>query len=242
VTTRRKAIVYAVSASTLTLAVPLGLAGSTPAGAGTTPRRPGSPSPGPHSPATVAAGSDAEKLVLQITPANRVVVRLPRVEVGQGITTATAMLIAEELDARLQDVDIPLADARTDGGNQYTGGSSSVRSLYDPARAVAAVARARLVTAAARRWRVPARGLYTRDTMVIGPDGRKLSFGSLTAAAARITRPDVPSTPKPASKHRIIGRPTSRIDARELVTGAVSLSTAWRGFVVALVDVSVRHV
>lgn len=214
-TTRRKAIVYAVSASTLTLAVPLGLGGPGTAEAEVAPRRPGDPPP-----TAVATGADAEKLVLEVTAANRVVVRLPRVEVGQGITTATAMLIAEELDARLQDVDIPLADARTDGGSQFTGGSNSVRSLYDPARNVAALARARLVTAAARQWRVPARTLRTENTMVIAPDGRRATFGSLTAAAARISRPDVPGTPKPASRHRIIGRPATRIDARDLVTGA----------------------
>ena len=214
-TTRRKAIVYAVSASTLTLAVPLGLGGSSTADAESTPQRPGT---GP--PTTVATGADAEKLVLEVTAANRVVVRLPRVETGQGITTATAMLIAEELDARLQDVDIPLADARTDGGNQYTGGSSSVRTLYDPARQVAAVARARLVTAAARQWRLPAGTLRTENTMVVAPDGRTATFGSLTAAAARIGRPEVSSAPKPASRHRIIGRPATRIDARDLVTGA----------------------
>jgi len=95
VTTRRKVIVHALSASALTLVVPLG--GDAAVGA---PARSGGP---------VATGTDDEKLVLEVTPANRVVVRLPRVEVGQGITTAVAMLIAEELDARLPDVDIPQA-------------------------------------------------------------------------------------------------------------------------------------
>jgi isoquinoline 1-oxidoreductase beta subunit len=199
VTTRRKVL----SATTLILVAPLvgGQAAAAPASV------------------PVVTGTDDEKLVLEVTAANRVVVRLPRAEVGQGITTAVAMLIAEELDARLADVDIPLADARADGDSQFTGGSNSVRSLYDPARTLAAVARARLVTAAARRWRVPARTLRTQDTMVIAPDGRTATFGSLTAAAARITRPDVAGTPKPANRHRIIGRPVGRIDARDMVTG-----------------------
>jgi len=213
-TTRRKVIVYTLSASTLILVAPL--AGEKVSEARTNPGaqvRTGAPVP-------VVTGTDGEELVLEITPANRVVVRLPRVEVGQGLTTAVAMLIAEELDARLTDVDIPLADARTDGGSQYTGGSSSVRSLYDPARNLAAVARARLVTAAARRWRVPAKTLRTQETMVIAPDGRKATFGELTEEAARVDHPEVSDKPKPASQHRVIGRPTSRIDARDLVTGA----------------------
>ncbi|WP_306986697.1 xanthine dehydrogenase family protein molybdopterin-binding subunit [Streptomyces canus] len=205
-------MVYSLAASTLTVAAPLGCdaapaEGSEPTAATT--RRPSD---------VLVTGTDEEMLVLEVTEANKVVVRLPRVEVGQGVTTAVAMMIAEELDARLADVDIPLADARAKG-NQFTGGSSSVRSLYGPARELAAVARAKLVTAAARRWNLPARSLHTRNTKVIAPDGRSATFGSLTASAARITRPAVSSTPKPASRHRVIGRPTTRIDARDIVTG-----------------------
>jgi isoquinoline 1-oxidoreductase beta subunit len=212
---RRKVIVYALAASTLTLVAPLGAGEPSPAQAKVIPG-PGTPRP-PS--AVLARGADYEKLVLEVTTANRIRVHLPRVEVGQGITTAVAMMIAEELDARLVDVDIPLSAARTDGGNQYTGGSSSVRSLYDPARKLAAVARARLVTAAAQRWDLPARTLRTHNTMVIAPDGRTATFGSLTAAASRIKHAKVSSKPKRASRHRVIGRPAGRIDARDLVTG-----------------------
>jgi isoquinoline 1-oxidoreductase beta subunit len=212
---RRKVIIYALSASTLTLVAPL-------YGRRRLPHAEAAPAPplgGPQPSDVVVVGADEERLVLEVTPGNKVRVKLPRAEVGQGITTAVAMMIAEELDARLTDVDIPLADARTDGGSQYTGGSSSVRSLYDPARALAAAARARLVTAAARQWQVPAGTLRTEHTMVIAPDGRRASFGSLTAAASGITRPEVSAKPKPASRHRTIGRPATRIDARDLVTG-----------------------
>ncbi|MGW2516449.1 molybdopterin cofactor-binding domain-containing protein [Streptomyces sp. NPDC001617] len=201
-------MVYSLSAATLTVAAPLGCDTSTAEGS--------EPARGPAE--VLVTGTDEEMLVLEVTPANRVVVRLPRVELGQGITTAVAVMIAEELDARLADVDIPLADARTKG-NQSTGGSNSVSSLYGPARQLAATARARLVTAAARRWHLPARSLHTRNTMVVAPDGRTATFGSLSASAARVRRTSVPAKPKPASKHRLIGRPTNRIDARDLVTG-----------------------
>lgn len=209
---RRKFVVYSLAASTLTVAAPLGCDAAPAEGAEPTAAAPRRPSD------VLVTGADEEMLVLEVTEANRVVVRLPRVEVGQGVTTAVAMMIAEELDARLADVDIPLADARAKG-NQFTGGSSSVSSLYGPARELAALARAKLVTAAARRWHLPARYLRTRDTRVIAPDGRSATFGSLTASAARITRPAVSSKPKPPSRHRVIGRPTTRIDARDIVTG-----------------------
>ncbi|MDO0909807.1 molybdopterin-dependent oxidoreductase [Streptomyces sp. DT2A-34] len=205
-------MVYSLAATTLTVAAPLGCDGSTAEGAE-------EPADGGRGSSDVlVTGTDAEMLVLEVTPANRVVVRLPRVEVGQGVTTAVAMMIAEELDARLADVDIPLADARSEG-NQFTGGSSSVSSLYGPARQLAATARAKLVTAAARRWHVPARTLSTRGTRVFAPDGRTATFGSLTRSAARITRPTVSTRPKPATEHRVIGRPTTRIDARDIITG-----------------------
>jgi isoquinoline 1-oxidoreductase beta subunit len=82
----------------------------------------------------VAATKQAEDLlVLEVTTDNRVVFRVPRAEVGQGITTALAMVVADEIDARLVDVDVPLEEARQDLGTaQSTGGSSSVRALWDP--------------------------------------------------------------------------------------------------------------
>ncbi|MEU1517111.1 molybdopterin cofactor-binding domain-containing protein [Streptomyces sp. NPDC005811] len=201
-------MVYTLAASTLTVAAPL--ACDAPSAEGAEHVRRASD--------VLVTGADEEMLVLEVTAANRIVVRLPRVEVGQGVTTAVAMMIAEELDARLADIDIPLADARAKG-NQYTGGSSSVRSLYGPARQLAATARAKLVTAAARLWHVPARALRTKDTKVYAPDGRSATFGYLTGYAAAIRVPAVSAKPKPASKHKVIGRPTTRIDARDIVTG-----------------------
>ncbi len=106
---------------------------------------------------TLAALPTQHLLVVEVTAAGRVVVRLPRAEVGQGITTAVAQIVAEELDARLADVDVVLEDARPElVFNQLTGGSNSVHALYGPLRTAAAGARARLVTAAAQRWGVAA--------------------------------------------------------------------------------------
>ena len=130
------------------------------------------------------------------------------------------MIVAEELDARLADVDVPLSDARQDlGAAQSTGGSTSVRSLWDPVRQLAAAARARLVTAAAQEWNVPATTLSTHDTAVWAPDGRTATYGSLTAAAARVLIPAVSSDPKPAAAYAVVGQPTGRVDARDIVTG-----------------------
>ena len=174
---------------------------------------------------TVLTKQAQHLLVLEVTPENRVVFRMPRAEVGQGITTALAIVVADEIDARLVDVDVPLEEARPDLGTaQSTGASSTVRSLWDPVRSIAAEARARLVTAAAERWNTSALSLTTRDTAVWAPDGRFATYGSLTEAAAQVLIPAVPTNPKPSSEYRLIGTATPRIDARSIVTGTAKFA------------------
>jgi isoquinoline 1-oxidoreductase beta subunit len=135
------------------------------------------------------------------------------------------MTIADEMDLPIGKVHVTLADARPElVWNQLTGGSNSVHALYEPMRTVAAATRARLVTAAARRWGLPAARLVTRDTTVVAPDGRTATFGSLSAAAAGITVPAVPGTPKDPSTFTLIGQPRTRSDARDIVTGRAEYS------------------
>ncbi len=168
----------------------------------------------------LASAPTAHMLVLEIGEDGIVDFRLPRVEVGQGLTTAVAMLVAEELDVPLARVRIRLDDARPELlFNQLTGTSNSIRSLYDPVRHTAAAARARMIAAAARQWDVQASGLTVRQGVVSAPDGRTASYGSLSAAAASPALGALTATPKPESEHTLVGTPTSRIDARAIITG-----------------------
>ncbi|HEY2579105.1 MAG TPA: molybdopterin cofactor-binding domain-containing protein [Streptosporangiaceae bacterium] len=144
-----------------------------------------------------------------------------RTEVGQGMTTAIAMIIAEYLDLDLDQVTVTLADARPELiFNQLTGGSNSMRSQYGPTSAAAALAKHQLVRAAARRWGIAPARLRTERGQVIHPDGRRLGYGELAAEAAsgRTHRVPLP-TVKPARTFRILGHPHSRIDALDIVTG-----------------------
>lgn len=121
-------MVYSLAATTLTVAAPIGC--DTSSAEGAEPRA----ADGSTRAGVVVTGNDDEMLVLEVTAANRVVVRLPRVEVGQGVTTAVAMMIAEELDARLADVDIPLADARTKEASTPAVRARSARCTDRPGR------------------------------------------------------------------------------------------------------------
>lgn len=168
----------------------------------------------------LAGTPTAGMLVLTVREDGDVEFRLPREEVGQGLTTAVAMLIAEELDLPLQRVRIQLDDARPElVFNQLTGSSNAIRSLYGPVRHTAAAARSRLVAAAARRWGVSADTLRTREGAVVAPDGTSLPYGSLAVAAASPDLRPLPATPKPESEYTLVGTPTGRIDARAIVTG-----------------------
>ncbi|MCP3819661.1 molybdopterin-dependent oxidoreductase [Streptomyces sp. A3M-1-3] len=219
---RRRFLTYLVAAPTLAVATRFGLDGVDPPTAQAV-------VPTPPAPADLvdlgdvlilAGAPTAGMLVLGIGEDGLVRFRLPREEVGQGLTTAVAMLVAEELDVPLSQVRVELDDARPELlFNQLTGSSNSIRSLYDPVRHTAAAARARMVAAAADRWGVPAGGLTTRGGAVVAPDGRTAAYGSLATAAAAPALGVPAATPKPESAHTLVGTPTSRIDARAMVTG-----------------------
>jgi isoquinoline 1-oxidoreductase subunit beta len=145
---------------------------------------------------------------------------LPRAEVGQGITTSTSMLIAEELDLPIDKVVVTLADARPElMFNQLTGGSNTTRSTYHAIRRAAALARARLVQAAAAQWGVDVATLTTSAGVVHGPNGKTATYGSLATAAASDTDAPAQATLKAATDFTVIGTPHNRVDAREAVTG-----------------------
>ncbi|MEV6269929.1 molybdopterin cofactor-binding domain-containing protein [Kribbella sp. NPDC051936] len=145
---------------------------------------------------------------------------VPRCEVGQGITTAFAMMVAEELDLPMNKVEITLADARPELlMNQLTGGSNSMRSMYLPVRTAAALARQRLVETAAEHWAVDAGRLTTRKGVVSGPSGRTATYGSLAKAAAASTTVTFSAELKDPSEFKVLGQPRNRVDGHDIVTG-----------------------
>jgi isoquinoline 1-oxidoreductase subunit beta len=145
---------------------------------------------------------------------------LPRAEVGQGITTAVAMVIADEMDLSLDRVRVSLLDAVPAlVWNQLTGGSNSMHSIYTPVRVAAATAKGQLLAAAGALLGGAPSALVVRDGVVSGPGGRSLTFGELAerAAVSRTTR--VRPRLKARSAQRVVGTSRGRIDALEIVTG-----------------------
>src|SRR5450759_350292 len=144
---------------------------------------------------------------LQIDPEDNVTIWVGKSEMGQGVRTSLPMIVAEELDADWTRVQIEpaLAEARK-YGNQLTGGSTSVRTSWEPLRKAGAQARAMLISAAAQSWGVAPDSCHTENGSVVhDASGRRVRYGSLAEAAAQLRVPEKPSL-KSAKDFRIIGQ------------------------------------
>lgn len=152
-----------------------------------------------------------------------VTVTVNRLEFGQGVQTALPLILAEELDAdwrlvrsQLGTNDITYADPLW--GMHITGGSNSIKNSYTQYRELGARARAMLVAAAATRWQVDAARLRTEAGHVIGPGGRRLGYGELADDAMKQPVPEAVVLKDP-KQFKLIGRPTTRLDARDKSSG-----------------------
>jgi len=146
-----------------------------------------------------------------------VTVTVNRLEFGQGVQTALPMILAEELDADWSKVRSQLgsndpAYADPVFGMHLTGGSNSIKHSYTQYRELGARARAMLVQAAAVRWGVKAEALRTENGFVLGAGGQRASYGELADAAMAQAVP-ASVTLKDPKQFRLIGQPTTRLDA-----------------------------
>jgi len=175
--------------------------------------------------ATDAAADFAPNAFIRIDGTGKTTLIMPQVEMGQGIYTAVAMILAEELDADFGQVVLEHAPPNEKlYGNpifviQATGGSTSVRAFWKPLRVAGASARAMLVQAAARQWQVDAASCSAAGGQVVhAASGRKLGYGEVAEAAGRETAPkDVPL--KDPKDFTLIGKPLKRFDTPDKVNG-----------------------
>jgi isoquinoline 1-oxidoreductase subunit beta len=169
---------------------------------------------------TNAAKPTANLVKVEIKPDGTASFDLPRAEVGQGITTAVAMTIADELDLAVSKVKVTLADARPELiWNQITGGSNTMHSVYTPVRVAAAIARGALLEAAALQLGVSPSQLSVSDGVITGPGGQTLTYGELSQRAAVSETTTVNAQLKSSSQLRIVGTRQRRVDALDIVTG-----------------------
>ena len=171
--------------------------------------------------ATKDAGGDFEpNAFIEIQSNGDIYLTVARSEMGQGVRTSMAMILAEELDADWARVKIKQADFDVKYGDMTTGGSASVRSSWDPLRKAGATARDMLLSAAAQTMSVP-----KEECSAIGGSaiehkktGRKVEYGLLVAKASGFPVPkDVPL--KDPKDYRIVGTKRNRVDGQYIVIG-----------------------
>lgn len=144
-------------------------------------------------------------------------------EMGQGVHTSLATIIAEELEYNPSRIHVEFAPAdhaydNPGMGVQATGGSTSVKVAYQPLREAGAYARELIKVAASRRWRVPVSELEVDDGTVRHKSGKSATYEQLAASAAQMYRVDTPTLKKPED-FKYIGKPLPRLDLRAKVTG-----------------------
>jgi len=161
---------------------------------------------------------------VHIADDNTITLISARAEMGQGVYTSMPMLLAEELNVDLRKVKVAFAPPGKAYGNalifglQLTGGSTSVREGWERQRLAGAQVREMLIAAAAERWKVDASTLRAEDGKVLGPKGRKATYGQLAADAAKLKAPEKVALKDP-SQFRIVGKPTKRLDTPAKVNG-----------------------
>lgn len=168
---------------------------------------------------------------IRISPDNTVTVLSKHLEMGQGVYTGLATIVAEELDADWAQVRTEGAPANAQlynnmafGTVQGTGGSTAIANSFDQLRKAGATARAMLVAAAAEQWKVPAAEITVSKGVVShAKSNRKATFGELAQAAAK-QMPPTDVKLKDPSQFTLIGKNVPRIDARSKSNGTAQFA------------------
>ena len=161
-------------------------------------------------------------MYVQIDNMGQVIVTASRMEMGQGVRTALAMILAEELEAEWSTIQVKTAQADRKFGRQLTGGSQSIDQLFMPLRQAGAMAREILLAAAAQIWDVDPGECSVRHGIVTHSEsGRRLPYADLVEPATNLPVPGSRDIPlKDPRDFRLIGTPKGQIDDNRFVTGS----------------------
>lgn len=189
---------------------------------------------------------------VKITPDGDIVFAVPRAEMGQGVYTSVAMLIAEELEVDLDQIKVEHPDrdgkytnkfsARDQSGLTFppllwlaermtaripmvgTGASSTIRGAWTAMPVVGAAAREMLIAAAAERWGIEPALCVARSGQITNLETKaSLSYGDLAEAAARFEVPTDPPLKNP-EEYELVGTPARRLDVPDKVTGSAEFA------------------
>jgi nicotinate dehydrogenase subunit B len=158
---------------------------------------------------------------LRIGADGRVACFTGKIEMGQGVITSLAQMLADELGVAIASVDMVMGDTLLCPFDRGTFGSMSTKYFGPTLRQAAAEARAVLIEMAAEKLKVPAQQLTVADGQVIDSQNtsRRATYAQLTGGKIIERHVKQGVSPLPASRRTISGKAIGRMDARQKVTG-----------------------
>lgn len=179
-----------------------------------------------RAPLRAADGSVSEIIAgwIRIDPDGALCLLVNATEMGQGAKSGLGQILAEELEVDWSDVRVDFAPIDREHFGMWetyqTGGSGSVRGMFDRLRKAGATARTMLLQAAAQRWAVPVQECVARNGVVRhAQSSRSATYAVLARDALRLPPPtDVPL--KARTEWQLIGKPMHRLDLRSKVNGS----------------------
>lgn len=154
-----------------------------------------------------------------IEDTGKITLMLHKPEMGQGTYQSMPVILAEELEVRLDQVEIKMAKADKKYGDMGVGGSNSVKGSWMNLRKAGAAAREMLISAAAQTWNIPAGDCYAREGKVYARTGsRSLAYGELVEKASKLEVPKEPKLKDPKN-FKLVGKPVARPDIPLKVDG-----------------------
>jgi isoquinoline 1-oxidoreductase subunit beta len=182
----------------------------------------------------VLAGQESEKAqekkppnpfeaYVHVKPDGNISLIVAKSEMGQGIKTGLAMILAEEAEVDFNSVSVEQAETRPDlYAHMGTGGSGSTMENFTPLRRAGATVRDLMITAAAEKWNVPKKECAAKKgTVVHEKSGRTATYGELVDAAMKLPVPDPAKVElKDEADFEVIGHPTPRVDIPAKVNGS----------------------
>jgi len=167
------------------------------------------------------SGAFSPNVYISVAPTGDIYIVAHRSEMGTGIRTSLAMILADELDADWRTVNVLQAQGDKKYGDQNTDGSRSIRQFFQPLRVAGATARHMLISAAAQKWQVDPASCTTKLGYVVHePSKRRLGYGELAAAAAEQPTPNAGDvTLKDQHSWRYIGKSMQIVDMDDILHG-----------------------
>jgi isoquinoline 1-oxidoreductase subunit beta len=189
----------------------------------------GTPNASSSPEASAEASSEEFNAFIRVSSDDTVTVIIKHAEFGQGVTTGLTTIVAEEMDARWDQMKWEFAPANLlvyknlSIGIQGTGGSSSIANSWNQLREAGAGAKAMLVAAAAAEWNVPTEEVEVSEGRVAHKSGKEATFGALAAAAAK-QKPPAELKLKEPKDFKLIGKDLVRLDAKQKSDGTATFT------------------